>query len=380
MAPRYKMRLKNASGALVAELDHWQSLNFTRRINGVDTHQFQFDGALAVVNNFILDAQVEVWRRDLAANPSIDWYLEYEGFHRTGVRQTTGDGQSNFVSYGRGYDDLLARRIILYPAGSAYTNKSGVGETVMKAYVNENAGSGATFPPRSLASGVTPGLSVQTSGGAGVSWSGSRAYRNLLEVLQEIANAAVVDFKVVGIGAALFEFRAKASPWGSDRTTIGLNPTTGLNGAGNPPVVFALGFGNMGAPVYSLNRSGEVTAAIVLGQGTETARTLVQRTDPVAIVASPWNRCEASQNATSEKTAAGLNAAGDASLKKNQARESFSFAVIQTPGRLYGRDYFFGDLVTAQYNNIERHKKIIGVSISVAQGRENIRLELADVP
>lgn len=377
MSARYQIRLKDITGALVAVLVDWFRLDYSLKVNGMDSHTLAIDGNLEIVNSFVTDAQIEVWRRDIAQG--IDWYKDYEGFHRTGVDQITDAPLAMFTSYGRGYDDLINRRIIAYPAGSSQAAKSGPGETVIKEFVAENAGPGATSPPRLLASGVTSGLTVQADGGAGASWTGERAYNNLLQVVQDVAVATSVDFKVVGTGPGTFEFRAKAKPWGADRSTAGLVPTTGLNGAGNPPIVFSLGFGNMGLPVFSNNRTEEVNAVYALGQGIETARNIRLREDLAAIAASPWNRHEISRNANTEDNNAGLDAVGDAALVEFAARQSFTFQVLQTPAYQYGREYFVGDLVTARYKAVERRYQITGVEITVEQGRETIALEVTNV-
>lgn len=380
MASRYQIRMKNLAGAVVNILTDWYSLEFSRKVNGVDSCTLVIDGDISVVDDFVLDGQIEVWRSDLAASPAIPLYLEYEGFHRTEARQTAEDGRSTYSSIGLGYDHLLVRRIILYATGSVQADKAAAGETVMKEFVDENAGPGATSPPRLLSAGVMTGLVIQADGAAGAVWTGARAYKNLLDVLVEVARDSDVDFGVVGTGAATFEFQAKASPWGDDRTTTGLNPATGLNAAGNAPVIFSLPRGNMENPVYSKDRREEVTGVIVLGQGQEADRVLVERTDAAAIAESTWNRIESSRQGNSEDSVAGLQSIGDEILAGMQAKEVFSFSALQIPGLLYGRDYFLGDLVTARYKDIEQNKKIIGVNISVRSGIEMISLELSDVP
>lgn len=380
MAPRYQIRLKNLAGLQVALLTDWYRLEFTRKVNGVGGCTLEIDGNISVVDEFVLDGQIEIWRSDLAASPVIALYLEYEGFHRTEVRRTSEEGRATYSSVGLEYDNLLDRRAILYPSGSAQVGKAAFGETVMKEYVNENAGPGATSPPRLIDSGVLTGLTIQADGAAGLVWTGSRAYRNLLDVLVEIARDSGVDFGIVGTGPATFEFQAKASPWGADRTTVGLNPATGLNGAGNPPVIFSLPQGNMQAPSYSKDRRDEVNSVIVLGQGQEADRVLAERTDAAAIAESTWNRIEGTRQGNTEDTVAGLQSIGDEVLEALQAKEVFAFAGLQIPATLYGRDYFLGDLVTARYNTIEQNKKIVGVKITVQAGVENIVLELTDAP
>ncbi len=376
MATRYQVRLLNQAGTQVALLTDWRSLQYTKRVNRVGNYTLIIDGDASVVDLFVLDGQIEILRRDIDASPSFGWTLDFEAFHRTEQRATAANGLSTYQSSGRGYNDLLARRAILYRASTSGADKSGPGETVMKAYVNENAGPAAIAPR--LFPAVTPGLTIQVDGAAGSSWEGAKSFRPLIETLREIADATTVDFQVVGTGPVLFEFQAQARPIGVDRTNVGIDPMTGLNASGNAPVVFSLEFGNMQSPSYSLIRNPEVTAAIVLGQGVEGSREVIQRTS-ADITDSPLNRVESVRNANEESATAGLDSVGDALLEKLQARETFDFQTMQIPGLLYGRDYFLGDTVTARYKTIERQKQIIGVTVTVTEGQETITIEIGDV-
>ncbi len=362
----YQVRIKDTTGSVIAVIVDELRIGFTRRVNAPGNHAIIFPGQSTFIDSIGLDYQVEVHRR---LNPSVPFYLEYEGFHRSDMRQTSNKGLRLFTSFGAGYEHLLKRRAILYPNGSAQASKSGVGETVMKAYVDENAGPAATFPPRLLASGVTTGLSMQADGAAGLTWTGDRSFQNLLQVVQDIADAADVDFRVLGTGDALFEFRAQATPIGIDRTVSGA-------AAGVAPVIFSLDRSNMELPLYALNRSEEVTAAIIMGQGIDSDRVVIQRTDATRIADSPWNRIEIARGAGNESATGGLNAVGDRLLEALRPRESFNFEPIQIESLQYGRDYFLGDLVTARYESIERDVQIETVNIQVQNGKELIRLGL----
>ncbi len=271
MAARYQVIIRNQAGAQVAILTTWRSLEYTVRLNDIGTYTLEIDGELSAVDNFIVDGQIEIRRRDQDAAPEIDWYTDFRGFQRTPVLKTDADGRSRFISIGVDPKHLLARVAILFKDTSTEAAKTGPGETVMKSYVNENAGPGATAPPR-LFNSVFPGLTIQASGGAGSTWEGNKPYRPLFRTVREIADATAVDFDLVFTGAVTLEFQAKAEPLGLDRTTTGIDPATGLNAAGNAPLVFSLDFGNMGEPTLTTHRIDEVTAAIILGQGAEDER------------------------------------------------------------------------------------------------------------
>lgn len=380
MSARYKIHLKDQSGDLVAIFDDYTSLTIGHRINSIDTCTFSIDDDDSRIDLFELDGQVEVYRS--YPEFDVDWYLEFEGFHRTKTRQTFTDGNRYFTSGSRGYNDLLRRRIVAYYAGTDYANKSDIGETAMKEYVEENCAASATSPPR-IANGVITGFTVEADNLNGDPWAGSKAYINILDVCQDIANNSGIDFKVRGNGAAQFVFRVYDGQLGDDRSVTGLDSATGLNGAGNAPVIFTLGRGNMGGPVYSLKRMNERNYCYVLGQGQQSDRDVVEREDSDATDDSPWNKVEFTRDARNYSTIASYQNAGDAALVENQAEETFSFEPLQVESTLYGRDYFFGDLITARYADVERNKKIVGMDIMVnntqTQNPENISLTLGDI-
>ncbi len=375
MAARYQIIIRDQAGLQVAILTTWISLAYVLRLNDVGGYTLELDGDLAVINDFIVDGQVEIRRRDQDAG--IDWYTDFQGFHRTQQQRNAQDGASIYTSQGVDFKHLLARRAILYRDTSDEAAKTGPGETVMKSYVDENAGPGATSPPR-LFDGVFPGLAIQVDGAAGPDWDGNKPYRPLLDTLREIADATDVDFDLVATGPVAFEFQAQAAPLGLDRTTVGIDPGTGLNGAGNAPVIFSLDFGNMEIPALTTHRLNEITAAIVLGQGAEGNREVVERTS-AATADSPWNRIEGNKLANQVEDIDGLNAVGDAMLQELQARIVFTFQALQIPATLYGRDYFVGDRVTARYGGTERNFQVTAATITVAAGREDIQIEVSDV-
>lgn len=383
MAPRYQVRLKSPAGVLAAVFDDFRRLQYTHRVNYPGSSALTIDGKSPKISEFELDSQLEVWRRDPENN--LDWYLEWEGLYRTGVRQTDGSGKQSFTAYCTSYLELLSRRIIAAYSGTARAEKTGVGGLVIYDYVDENAGTLATLASgRILEDGTTQGLAMLGPRTGGLTWSGGRAYKNLLDVIQGIANDTGVDFDIVGTGAAAYGFTIYPLQRGIDRSLAGYDPTTGRNGVGVAPVTFALEFGNMAIPVYALARTSEVTSVFVLGKGEGTSRTIVVRNDVSAMNDSPWNRREIARNATNETLTAALESVGDQALSENQAKESFTFDVLQLPALFYGKHYSWGDKVIARYGDIERTKRIVAVAVSVAPNdngpMEQVSVDFADVP
>lgn len=364
MIPNYQVRFKDISGQLThvmagtgSERGGLAGISCELVLNGTGSHAIALKGDTDLALEIGLDYQVEVWRRPAGSQK---WVLAYEGLHRTWVWQADASGEEQFISYGASYNSLLARRIVAAYAGSAGSDKAGKAESVIKAYVNENAGPGA-------ADRLLPGFAVQTSGSGGNDWTGSRSWRNLLEVCQDIAYAGGGDFQVVGTGPATFEFRWFTGQMGTDRTIGNENP-----------VVFSLQRNNMLQPVLSVNHGQEYNCVYVLGSGEEASRTVLIVASAGAMGVSPWNRVEVSRQATNEGTTDGLTSAGVAELRAGAAQQSMGLGVAQTPECAYGVHYFLGDIVSALYKQ-RVDKKIVKVSLDVTPDDETIKVELADV-
>lgn len=379
LVARYQIRLKDPDGVQVALFDDWRSLQFQKKLNTPGFYTFIINGLDPRVSLFEPDGQVEIWR---SIPGELGWYKEFEAHHEDYYLQLFSNGNWQFTSVGTGYIGLLARRGIEYTSDVAQAAKSGVAETVMKEYVNENAGAAATSPPRE-ADGVTAGLTIEVDAGLGSTWSGQRSTKNLLETLQEIANSCDLDFDVVGTGAATYEFQTFDTQRGEDRTVTGLDPTTGLNAAGNVPVIFAPELGNVAEMSYSIRRKEESNAVFVWGAGTAAARAIEVREDAAAIGVSPIGRRESSRSGASQgSTTADLQALGDEWLARDAVKEEFTFKPKLNAQTLYGKHFNVGDRVTARLGTIIRSKRIVGVSITVSENNagEDTTFEFSDIP
>lgn len=339
-------RRRNRPGAL------W-GFNYNKRLRTPGQFTVRIDGNDERIDLFGLDYQVEFWRRDTRAG--LDWYKDFEGFHRSWELSQDQEGRDVFVSRGRGYNDLLAAEPIRYYTGSDYCCKSGAAETVAKAYVDENIGPAAICPPR-VGSGVMPGLAIETDRGTGATWDGCRS-GNLLDALTELADYGPGDFMVVGTGPATFEFRWRDVRWGQDKTQG--------NGV-RPPVTFGPAYRNATNLQYNYSRLDEVNAVYVLGQGTEDTRTIETVTSG-AELDSPWARRAVSRDAR-DATDDMLEARGYATLYEQRAKRTMTFDARQTVACRYGRDWTMGDLVTVEFRGMTLDQKVIGVQVSLTSG------------
>ena len=368
----YKVRIKNQEGELVSEFssDSWLSLTFNHNESDTSSCRFEIENSDSRAGLLGTDYQVEVWRRNKVLN--VDWYLEWEGFVRTLNIVLYQNDMLTTVIYANGYVDLLKRAYVMYKSGTAFSSKSGVGETVIKEYVNENLGAAALASLGRETDNLLANFQIEADLGRGTTWSGSRALKGLLPTCTAIAGKTGLSFDVIGIeDELLFEFRVYEGQRGIDRT-LG-------NADGNVPVQFSVGNGNMALVTLSINRSNEITAAFALGPGREDARQIVV-TESTDQFDSPWNRVERAYNASNQAIDE-LNTFAGEKLRENGKFTSLSFSAVQTRESYYGKDYFWGDKVTSIFNSLRFDLRIIEVRITVSDKSgvgETIRLNFMD--
>lgn len=375
-AAEYDVRLYDPAGSLVNVITDYQALEYSKRVNEAGSWSITLDetNSRAVTSLFELDGTIEVQR---SIPGVLDWYLDFTGLFRTVRKVTAADsGLRSFAASGPGLLDHLNRRSILYPEGSGFASKRAVAESVMKAYVRENATGIATVPNGRFVNGEVTGLSVQASTGAGLIWQGDRSGRGLLETLQGISlEASGVEFDIVGTGPGTMEFRTFAPYRGLDRRAPAIS-ALGTNAAGNIPCVFSVAFGNLAGAEYSLIRDGERTVFIVLGTGQFGDRKVATATAGAA-ADSPWNDAEVVINSQNQ-TSVGLASEALSAAQRMQKLEEMSFNPIQIFGSLYGREYDWGDYVTVVYDaDTQVDLRILGVTVQYSAGVETLSFEVA---
>jgi len=102
------------------------------------------------------------------------------------LRVNFGDPESVTIA-GPCFNDLLARRIIAYPAASSEAQKTDYADDMMKAFVDENLVN-ATDGDRNLVAGVGFGIAGDQSAGPEIDYSAR--YDNLLAVLKRISDTS----------------------------------------------------------------------------------------------------------------------------------------------------------------------------------------------
>jgi len=381
----YKVNLRDAVGDLVAVFDDWRFLEIKHLVNDPGHCNLRIDGRDSRCDLFEENGIVEVLRKipgqTLSAMPASlqrdnGWAVEWEGLVSNVYRNTFQNGDEDFVTFCDGYLDMVRRRSVMWDSsvGASESKKvNSPAQTCIYEYVEENCGPGATVAAGREYEGTITGLTVPAWTGSGDNWNGIRAFRNVLETIQEIGNFGSIYFDIIGQGGAAWQFETyTGGQRGQDRTTTGLG-ADGLNGAGNSPVIFSIKSDNVAQVSYKLVRRASANVVAALGKGQYAARAVEVRDNADAIDPFRVGQREVCRGANSQDDAAELQALGDEWLERMQPVEDFSFVPLRARSTLYGVHYWWGDRITARYKDLERDKQLMGVTIAVTGKGEQFR-------
>lgn len=233
-------------------------------------------------------------------------------------------------------------------AAAAYDVRTGAAETVMRAYVDANAGPGAR-PERAVS-----GLRLAPDLGRGGTVTGRARFPALDELLRDLAlTGGDLGFRVVqATDGAAREFQ--------------VYPTRDLTAT----AVFSAEYGNLAA--YDYRRGVPPgTYVYILGGGQGTARTIIEGGDSAQIAA--WRRREQAIDARNTSDVGELTAQRDKELLDRRADVGLSATPLDGPGLAFGVDYGLGDRVTVLVDETPIQEVIREVQITLdPQGGETI--------
>jgi hypothetical protein len=298
-----------------------QSLSVTPRKNGVGTASLTvpaghlMHGPLTTAGTRVVIEYDVAWD---TAGPS-DWRHALSGW--AGVYTAAGQGAQSTFTYNVSDDWVLLQEVLGWPvpgsaigsqSGSEYDTRTGVAETVAKAFITANAVTRLGLP-----------VTVEATHGWGDSITVAMRMDKLADKLFPLVEQAGVDLTVRQSGS-------------------------GLLVEARQPVTHAQVLTAESGAIrnWSLSRTApDATRVVVGGQGDGTARTFRARTDATAETA--WGRIvEGYTEATDVTTTALLDARGDAALVENAAKSGLSLELADTPGLRLFRDFMVGDVVT----------------------------------
>ncbi|MGX1220311.1 siphovirus ReqiPepy6 Gp37-like family protein [Streptomyces ambofaciens] len=249
--------------------------------------------------------------------------------------RSESDAGGGKLTVGAVSDDELLARYACWPsptaaigsqAASVYKIDVAAVETGMRDLVNLNAGPGA------LASRRSPLLTLAPNTVLGPALVREvNQFDNLLTVLQDIAEAAGLGFRVVQVGSALqFQVFEPADVSGTARFSFGLGNLTDASYSTTPPTctraIVVAGGGTSPRVCKTYDRADPLFPGLVIEQ-------FVDRT---------------SVDTASVDLAAQMDQAGEEALTNGAGQGSLSISPIDLPLLRYGRDYNVGDTVSAQ--------------------------------
>lgn len=369
--------VRDTNGNKVAEASDFLTLTYSKRVNQKGSFSVLFPGNHSLASAIGDKYLVEIQRRVL--DWDIDWYTDFYGVHREPEAFSNGNVDL-FKINGHDQFGILDWRRVAWFAGTADRSyfSSEAAETIAKLIVQYNATASATTGAGRERNGpisnFTITIETDAAGGDTLSSLGV-AWKDLISALQKCTGrqgGGDIDLIYTGSpGSPAWEFRWYEGQRGTDRSSN---------------ILFAVNYGNMEEPYYTINRKRERTVAIVGGKGEGSNRDIVIRTGADYAASNDIEIFVPATDISKGNTTA-LNAAGDRALLDSQKIEVFSFTPTQTEGYAYGKAYCVdgdtGDLVGARYDHpgygvISGTFKIVGVDISVSN-RGNQPIEQVDL-
>lgn len=314
--------VRDANRNRVAEVDDYQRLELALRFSDVSAWTLHIPANTAVATELLKQgAGVEIVK---------DGTTVLSGPRTRRLRQWSADEDRLELS---GPDDTvwLARRLA-YPeapalttATDAYDVRTGVCETIMRQFVDVNAGPSADSTRR------VSGLTLAADGTRGTSVTGRGRFHTLLELFQNLALAGGdLGFRIVQSGTDL-EFQVYEP---SDKTAT---------------VIFSEEFGNLRSFDY-FEQAASANFAVVGGGGEGAARTFTTGGDSSSI--NTWGRIETFVDQRHTTDATELAQARDETLDQESSRTGLRIEPVDTGAVTYLTDYTLGDKVTVVVDGV----------------------------
>lgn len=330
---RYELVWYTHEGVRKGVVQAFNSLEYIKTQNTIGSLVVNLPRGLLQYDEFSVGDIFEVWREK---HGTLELQNETAYFLQNWEFWTDGDGAEYIRLTAFDANWLLDTAIVLRYAGSTYADMTDYPDDMMKAVVDNELGASAT-PSTRVKVGCAPDLSA-----GGDQISKAFAYRNVLTVIQEIAEAANengvwLGFDVVRTAPGTFEFRTYTTCRGQDHGRA----------SGDPRLV-GRQYGNLSEATFGSYHADERNYIFVAGQGEGAARVTSVRSNTSRIGASKWNRREYFKDSRDDSTTAKLSADGDAALDEFRPRQVLTGTLHDTPGMQYNIHYQFGDILSVE--------------------------------
>jgi hypothetical protein len=316
---RFEIFARGAQLQRLGQISDYTKLAMVLRHNGVSTWVLE-----APRSDLVAQVDFGLGFGGLIVKPDDSDEVLLSGSLKKPIRNWSGAGDSMVLA---GVDDTVwldQRLAYPVPAGppytaSAYDTRTGICETIMRQYVDVNAGPGATEARR------VNGLTLAANQARGLSITGRARFQNLLELLQELALAGGgLGFRIVQVGAGL-QFQVYTS---TDLTAS---------------AIFSAELGNLHSYTEEIE-AAEANYIIAAGGGEGTARTFREFGDSESIL--KYGRVEKFRDRRDTTSNAELDQTIVEELAENAEKLGLSYGPTDTARLKFLNDYGLGDKVT----------------------------------
>lgn len=343
---QYRVKLLDWEADALIDLfpgDDFLSISWEHKRNQPGAYACKLVGETATKDRFVKHYQVLIERN--WGNDPEDWHEEYVGFH-LGYReewQTDEIDEHYWTSLGLS-PEWLADQPLLQPVANvgndawAYYDlwwNHGAADDTIKLMFAESmvtpANEDRTFSQVTVEGNESKGLWSCYEG----TWL--RCLDAIVDAIGDDGTRGECDFRVERVSGG-YEFKTYAPYFGTDRRRG--------NSAGNKPTVFSFENGNMKNPRKQVLWAEAVTAAYGGWQGGGMERSIYLEENADAIAETPYSRREGFYDIRDISTPDAIPCILQQKLVDDGQKEIVTAEILQTNACLYGRDWWYGDLVT----------------------------------
>jgi hypothetical protein len=320
------------------------------------------------LENFTRDTQLEVWRSVNGIT-----YLEGSGIDGAlwfvkGERHEYANDTESITLTAYDAKQLLRQRFVAGAAGSATNTKNTYADDMMRQIAREALGASAGA---AAGRNLSAWLSVEADDGAAPILSKAFSHRNVLNVLQDIAEQSAqagmyLSFDVIHTGrtastSAILRFVVRLRQRGINR---------GLTSASR--LVFSRRFGTLADTVVENDWREEVNAVTVGGAGEKEVRKFATAEDAARIGQTPFGRSEDFVDQTNIDTQSILQGDADARLWSGRPRLRVSGRLVESSTVRYGVHFRHGDIVVVDVGAVQQSARLSAVRVVVDENGESV--------
>lgn len=354
----YEIYHTGPDGGKKRVISDFSSLAFTLNTNSIGVVNLSLPGTAYTVTDFAWMDRLRI-ERDGVLQGNAPYFIVH--------RQLTLDNSGEYIITLTALhaNVLLAGRYTMSYAGSAYSKGSAVAASnLMRRIVRECLGADAAHADRDKAAPLNI-ITVEADDSAGETVSKSFTRRNVLTVLQEIAEASrqagtPLYFGIEEIDGVL-TFVVRENQWGADRTTTAaISPE----------------FGNLTNASREWDWTEHITVAYALGGGEGVNRLVKNAESAAETTASDYYFVEGIFDNANESNETALQDDANSFLLRRRVITRFSGNVQEATGFLYGTHWGWGDKLKAEFYGEEFSVWLSLVQITASSGRESIQARL----